>query len=197
MVDQSGPDDLLLSDDERLYALNVLSEHYADGRLDVNEFYDRSAVVASARSLTAVRAPFEGLPGGVPLGIVDGRIRKSQELATRSDAPMPQTGERSAAESELASLRRRGNLVETLDWIIIGVTLVTFLVLQFVFDVSYAWVVWPTLILTLSVPRMIFDFTDSDEEALEELKEADAAARKKRLKQAAERMRQLEEKNPD
>lgn len=194
MADRQEPDDLLLSHEERTFALNVLSEHYADGRLDVEEFYDRSGTIASARALSAIREPFAGLPGGVPLEIADGRIRRSQELATQPDNSGSAALEKPVdAEAELASLRRRGSLVESIDWIIIGTTLVTFLVLQFLVDWDYAWLVWPSLILTLSIPRMLFDFSDDDEEIYDELKESDAESRKKRLKQAAKRLRELDD----
>ncbi|WFR73073.1 DUF1707 domain-containing protein [Prescottella defluvii] len=73
------PDDLLLSDDERLHALNAISEHYAAGRLDSSEFYDRSGAIASARTLDAMRDSFRGLPGGLPLDVIDGHIRKLAE----------------------------------------------------------------------------------------------------------------------
>lgn len=188
MSGESEHDDLLLSDDERMHALNVLGDHYAAGRLDSAEFYDRSADVAAARTLASVREPFRGLPGGVPLEQVDGHVRKvaSTTPAVRGEN-LPST-----PEAELASLRSRGSLVESLDWVIIGITLVVFLVLQIVVDWDYAWIVWPSLIVTLSVPRMILRYSDDDEEAYEELKEADAEARRKRLGEAAERIRQLE-----
>ncbi|MBB3035979.1 putative membrane protein [Hoyosella altamirensis] len=71
----------------------------------------------------------------------------------------------------------------------------TFLILQFVLDFNYAWIVWPSLIFTLSIPRMILNYSDSDEEVYEELKEADAKERKKRLKKAAARIQELERRN--
>ncbi|QNG19370.1 DUF1707 domain-containing protein [Rhodococcus triatomae] len=202
MTEQPGPDDLFLSDDERLHALNVISEHYAAGRLDSGEFYDRSGEIASARTLPTVREAFRGLPGGLPLEVKDGHIRKIQlgetAPAVREKGKVARSGADDGAESELSSLRRRGNLVESIDWVIIGITLMTFLALQFVVGWDYAWVVWPSLILTLSIPRMILDFSDEDEEVYEELKESEAEARKKRLRLASERIRELEGRNdPD
>ncbi|MBF0663745.1 MULTISPECIES: DUF1707 SHOCT-like domain-containing protein [unclassified Rhodococcus (in: high G+C Gram-positive bacteria)] len=192
MTDDPNTPDILLSDSERLHALNVLSEHYAAGRLDSSEFYDRSGWVAQARSLSAARPAFDGLPGGVPLEIADGHVRvvdgsASVPAVRPNDAPAP-----TDPETELVSLRQRGSVVESLDWIIIGITLMTFLVLQMIVDWEYAWVVWPSLIVTLSVPRMILGFSDEDEELYEELKESSADERKARLREAAERIRQLE-----
>lgn len=197
MTDGAGPDDLLLSDDERLHALNVLSEHYATGRIDSSEFYDRSAQIAQARTLHSTRPAFAGLPGGVPFEIVDGRIRATARAA---DVPAPSGNSTVAPMSpnaELDSLRKRGRAVESLDWIIIGTTLITFLVLQFIVGWDYAWIVWPSLIVTLSVPRMILNYGDEDEEIYEELKESEAEERKARLRAAAERIRELERRNDD
>lgn len=189
--DDSRSEDILLSDDERLHALNVLGEHYAAGRLDSSEFYDRSGWVAQARTLPDARPAFAGLPGGVPLEIANGHVHVVDTPAAapavrRSDAPAP-----TDTESELVSLRQRGRTVESLDWIIIGITLMTFLVLQMIVDWDYAWVVWPSLIVTLSVPRMILGFSDEDEELYDELKESEADERKARLREAADRIRQL------
>ncbi|MEU5842089.1 DUF1707 domain-containing protein [Rhodococcus sp. NPDC047139] len=193
MTENSDHQDLLLSDSERMHALNALGEHYAAGRLDSAEFYDRSGEISSARTLSALQPSFRGLPGGVPLEQVDGRIRiiaDSSMPAVRGDTSPVTTTQ--SAEEELVSLRTRGNLVETLDWIIIGITLTTFLVLQRVVEWDYAWIVWPTLIVTLSVPRLILKYSDDDEKVYEQLKKSEAAARKKRLEEASKRIRELE-----
>lgn len=195
------PDDLRLSDDERMHALNVIGEHYAAGRLDASEFYDRSEAIASARTLDAMRDSFRGLPGGLPLAVTEGHVRK---LPVGGDIESAGTGRLVASpgtrsdESDLSALRKRGGLIESLDGVIFGVTLVAFLVLQLIVDWDYAWIVWPSLILTLSVPRMILKYSDADEEIYEELKEEEAKSRKKRLREAAERIHELEAKrDPD
>lgn len=186
MAANPDPDDLFLSDEERTHALDALGKHYADGRLDSTEFYDRSGAVATARTLGALGEAFSGLPGGVPLTRVNGQVAK----VPVNDNP-PTTGGDNAA-AELAALRARGNTIDSLDWIIVGITLITFLVLQVIVSWDYAWIVWPSLIITLSIPRMILRFSDSDEEVYEELKKSDAAARKKRLSEATKRIRELE-----
>ncbi len=193
MTGTSDHDDLLLSDAERMHALNALGEHYAAGRLDSVEFYERSGEISSARTFSALLPSFRGLPGGVPLEQVDGHIRMihdSSAPAVRHDSSPAAASQ--SPEDELASLRERGSMVETLDWIIIGVTLVTFLVLQIALDWSYAWIVWPSLIVTLSVPRLILKYSDDDEKVYEELKKSEAAERKKRLEEASKRIRELE-----
>lgn len=198
MADSPGPDDLLLSDAERLHALTVLGDHYAAGRLDDPEFHARSGDVAASRSLSQLGESFRDLPGGVPLHSVDGMIVQSATAAggelvptsssSSAGAPAPAVRD---ADADLEDLRRRGKLIESLDGVVIGVTLVTFLILQFVVGWSFAWIVWPSLALTLGVPRLILRYTDSDEEAYEEVKKADQKAREDRLRAATERIREL------
>ncbi|MBB1034007.1 MULTISPECIES: DUF1707 SHOCT-like domain-containing protein [Dietzia] len=188
----TDPDDLLLSDSERLHALTALGDHYAAGRLDDPEFHSRSGDIAAARTLGQLRGSFSDLPGGMPLTSVDGMIVQS---ATAAGGELVRTSSSSPAASdpdrELQDLRKRGKTVETLDGLVLGATLVAFLVLQFVVGWDYAWIVWPSLVLTLGVPRAILQFTDSDEELYEELKESDDEARKERLRAATERIREL------
>lgn len=198
MTESAEPDDLLLSDAERLHALTVLGDHYAAGRLDDPEFHARSGDVAAARTLAQVRGSFRDLPGGMPLQSVDGMIVQSAtadggELvpASSSSSTGASTPATRDVDADLAELRRKGKLVESMDGIVIGVTLVTFLVLQFVVGWDFAWIVWPSLALTLGVPRLVLRYDDSDEEAYEEVKEADQQARKARLRAATDRIREL------
>ena len=86
------PDDLLLSDAERLHALTVLGDHYASGRLDDSQFHARSGDVAAARTLAQLRDSFADLPGGTPLTSVDCMIVQSAtagggEVALSSSSP--------------------------------------------------------------------------------------------------------------
>lgn len=198
------PDDLLLSDAERLHALTVLGDHYASGRLDDSQFHARSGDVAAARTLGQLRGSFADLPGGTPLTSVDGLIVQSAtagggEVALSSSSPSSlvpaPTGARTPAtrdaDADLEDLRRRGKLVESLDGVVIGLTLITFLVLQIVVDWQFAWIVWPSLVLTLGIPRLALRYTDSDEKTYEKLKKADEKAREERLRAASERIREL------
>lgn len=192
MSDGRGSDDLLLSDEERLHALNVLGEHFAEGRLDSAEFYDRSGRIAQARTVDSVRPAFSGLPGGIPFEVVDGHLR----MVDRS-AKTPVTQRNASVtpidpDAEFDALRKRGRVVESLDGVIVGITLIVFLVLQFVVGWDYAWIVWPSLAVTLTVPRMVLGYGDEDEEIYEELKEVDSKERKARLRAAAERIKELE-----
>ncbi|WP_440220451.1 DUF1707 SHOCT-like domain-containing protein [Dietzia sp. MNB45] len=205
----TDPDDLLLSDSERLHALMALGDHYASGRLDDAEFHARSGDVAASRTLGQLRGSFGDLPGGTPLTSVDGMIVQSAtatggelEVSSSSSSstssalsPGSPTGTVTPAtrgtDADLEDLRRRGKLVESLDGVVIGLTLITFLVLQIIVDWQYAWMVWPSLVLTLGLPRLVLRYTDSDEKTYEKLKKADEKAREERLRAATERIREL------
>jgi hypothetical protein len=64
----SEPDlpDLRVSDAEREEALSALGEHLSAGRLDINEFDDRSAKVTTARTRNELSALFADLPAPKP-----------------------------------------------------------------------------------------------------------------------------------
>lgn len=198
MTDPAGHDDLLLSDAERLHALTSLGDHYAAGRLDDSEFHERSGDVAAARTLAQLSGSFRDLPGGVPLTSVDGVIVQSAiagggELVPSSSSSS--IGARTPAtrdpDADLEDLRKRGKLVESLDGVVLGLTLVIFLVLQIIVDWQYAWIVWPSLALTLGIPRLILRYTDADEKTYEKIKKADQKAREERLRAAGDRIREL------
>ena len=198
----TDPDRLLLSDAERLLALTSLGDHYAAGRLDDSEFHARSGDVAAARTLGQLHGSFSDLPGGTPLTSIDGMIVQSAtggdgEMVVSSSSLGSLGSQSSAAavargsDADLEDLRKRGKLVETLNGVVIGLTLITFLVLQIVVGWQYAWIVWPSLALTLGVPRLILRYSDSDEKAYGKLKKADEKAREDRLRAATDRIRDL------
>ncbi len=190
------PEELLLSDAERLHALTVLGEHYASGRLDDPEFHSRSAEVAAARTLGGITGSFHDLPGGVPLQSVDGLIVRSSSSAGGELVPgsssSPATTTPHETSRELHQLRSRGRIVESVNGIAFGVTLMTFLVLQFIVGWQFAWIVWPSLVLTLALVRVGLRFGDSDEKLYAKLKKADDKAREERLRAATTRIRELD-----
>lgn len=183
-------DSFRLSDNDRLHALKTLGTHYADGRIDNVEFDDRTRTVAEARMLGEITDAFADLPGGVPFqqGAPEAGGQLVPVAATSPETTSPETRE----VAEMQDLKSRGKKVESLDGAILGVTLVAFLVLQFVVGVGWAWVVWPSLALTLAIPRLIYRYNDDDEETYAELKQAESEARKARIRRAAERMQELE-----
>lgn len=192
MNSADGADGLRLSDNDRIHAMSALGTHFADGRLDEHEFNERSGAVAGAKTIGDIRPLFTDLPGGLPFDENGAAVAVPGQDAAVVDRAGTGLAPRDPEAAEVESLRKRGNLVQSIDGAILGVTLVSFLVLQFVFNVSYAWIVWPSLVVTLSLPRMLLKYSDEDEELFEEIKEADQETRKERLRRAAERMHELE-----
>ncbi|MDO5512909.1 DUF1707 domain-containing protein [Corynebacterium sp.] len=170
-------DELRLSDMERLNAMSTLASHYTEGRLDNTEFDERSLAVSEAKTIGDLRPLFADLPGQL-----DGALTDGKELVAQ---PEP--------EADLEDLRSRGVRVEKWDAAIGSSTLALFFILMFVFDVSWAWVVWPVMGAVLMIPRAIHGLSDSDEDTYEEIKKVEAEERKARLKRAAKRMKELEE----
>ena len=170
-------ENLRLSDNERLTAMSSLASHFTEGRLDAEEFDDRSLAITRAKTRGELLPLFSDLPGQLAQALTEnhGVVEKRSE------------------EQELAQLKKSGKQVDNLTGIIFTLTLVTFLVLTFVFSVSWAWMVWLTLFVTLPLPRMLHGFSDADEKAYKELKEAEELARKERLRRATQRMKELEQ----
>lgn len=61
-----GERDIRVGDAEREQALRLLGEHLGEGRLDVDEYGDRSARVATARTRGELLALFADLPAPRP-----------------------------------------------------------------------------------------------------------------------------------
>lgn len=171
---------LRLSDEDRLNAMNHLSTHFADGRLTQSEFDSRCTAVAEATTNNELFPLFQDLPGGLP---ADSRgLPQSSAVAKSNDDD----------KREIESLKKRGNLIENLDWIIVGVTLITFLGLQML-GVNHAWLVWPSLIITLSLPRMFLKYSDTEEKQYEELSREEAREFREKIRRAREQRRALED----
>ena len=59
---------------ERERAHNALSEHFSAGRLDINEFEERSGLTAAARTSSDLARLFSDLPGGLPGALTAPRL---------------------------------------------------------------------------------------------------------------------------
>ena len=146
-----------LSDADRSAAMEALADHLAAGRLDVDEFDARSAlVVAAIRDVDLVPA-FRGL-GGPPA----------------ETAPDP----------EMARIRTRGRLVEGLDWF--GVALAVVLgVLFMVTGWAPPAVAMVSIVVCSIGGRIVLDFGEDYE--YEALKKADRRRRIERIEGADDR----------
>jgi hypothetical protein len=85
-----GPGDLRVGDTERSAALEALGEHLAAGRLDVDEFGDRSEAAAVAVRRSDLETLFTDLPAPhPPLPRAPGAADDSALRARRSPPPVP------------------------------------------------------------------------------------------------------------
>ena len=66
-------------DEERKKAVELLSEHLADGRLTQAEFNDRLSIVLTARTTSDIERLFEDLPGPNPGRADDLEVLEEQE----------------------------------------------------------------------------------------------------------------------
>ena len=157
----AGPETLRFSDADRSAALETLGEHVAEGRIDIAEFEDRSAIVAAATEESDLVPAFEGL-GGIP--------------ATRAPDPEP--------DPEIERIRTRGRIVENIDWI--GVMLAIGLGALFL---ATGWAPPGFALLAVAVcsigGRAVLDFGEDTE--YEALKKADRRRRLERIEGAGRR----------
>lgn len=62
----SDPSNIRIGDSERNSAMDALGEHLSSGRIDLDEFGTRSAMVSQARTVADLRAQFSDLPAPHP-----------------------------------------------------------------------------------------------------------------------------------
>lgn len=68
--DPTDKDDLRIGTQEREDAIRILGEHMAEGRLEVDEYEDRVATVAEAKTTGTIRPLFKDLPAPYPAFMV-------------------------------------------------------------------------------------------------------------------------------
>jgi len=83
------PSELRIGDTERETALTALSEHMSAGRLDIDEYGDRTAKVAAAKTRGELLALFTDLPEPHPRFGQSVRARPTAAPATTSESPVP------------------------------------------------------------------------------------------------------------
>ena len=129
-MDDDKSRDIRIGNDERGRALDALGEHFTSGRLDHTEYEERVQSAAAAHTRSELDRLFGDLPEPTPFG-------------TGSSAP--------AVARDATPARAPGNrvqsapgkkLIQTLNLFAGGGTLLLFLLLQVVFDVPNAWLVF-------------------------------------------------------
>lgn len=163
-------------------AMQDLGTHYAEGRIDLTEFNDRTAKVAEARTLGQLRPLFDDLPGGLPLKV------EETSIVPINTAPAPVTS--SSAELELHDLKRRGNRIHQLDVIFQVVGFAVFFI-----GMALGWGYFWLAILASGgasiLTRTVLNFDDSEEKTFNALQKKEAKEKQQRLLQVQERMKEL------
>ena len=162
--------EMRVGDAERSAALDRLGTHFADGYLDVAEFDDRTARAASATTRGELEALFRDLPE-----------------PSHSDASPANT----AREAELERKLRVKRNCDRAAGLVVGFGAAVFFLLQFVFDVSMAWVAWPIVGVVCLGIYSFADISEEEYDVLEELEEKDNKERAERLRIAYERRKEL------
>jgi len=134
--DPAGEDALRIGDEDRVAAIEELSRHYAAGRVDQQEFDERSAAVYEARTRGELRPVFADLPTGP--GTAPG--------AAPGPRPVPGPGAGSAevapaASTEPATRGRSGRTRASVMGLCSAVAVATFFVLSH-FDIDGAGMVF-------------------------------------------------------
>lgn len=161
--------DIRVGDAERTRALDELSEHFVNGVLAPDEFEQRTAEAAQARTRGEIAVLFQDLP------------------ALKPAADVPATNQ----EAELEEMLSRGKKVQVADAVIWSVAMIAFFLGLFVFDWSYFWISPVIAFFASWAVRGVLKFSESDEELYEELSEREDGKRAERLRAAAERRREL------
>lgn len=163
-------------DGDRSIALDRLGQYFADGFLDIDEFEDRTGQAAVANTRGEIDALFADLP--------------EREEAV-DEAGQPAKAAEPRAQQELDEVMRRGRRVQQADAVIWTVAMAVFFLGLFVFDWSYFWLAFVGAGILSAVNRSVFQLDEKDEEIFEELDTKEREERAERLRQAAERRREL------
>ena len=162
--------EMRVGDAERSAALDRLGTHFADGYLDVAEFDARTAQAAGAKTRGELEALFRDLPE-----------------PAHSDASSANT----TREAELERKLRVKRNCDRAAGLVVGFGAAVFFLLQFVFDVSMAWVAWPIVGVVCLGIYSFADISEEEYDVLEELEEKDNKERAERLRIAYERRKEL------
>ncbi|MGV0396724.1 DUF1707 SHOCT-like domain-containing protein [Corynebacterium suicordis] len=174
--------EMRIGNPERSRAIDLLSERFADGYLDMNEFEDRTGKASQATFKSELDALFTDLPASTPSGSASGA--NSGAESTHQISPID-------AERELQEVRRKGKLVYAIDFVLWTGAIIIMLIGIFTQFTDNWWIVFPVAGIGSWASRAIIGLDDTDEEIYEKLEKQHKDERKKRIEQAIERKREL------
>lgn len=129
-MDDDKTRDIRIGNDERGRALDALGEHFTSGRLDHTEYEERVQLAAAAHTRSELDKLFGDLPEPTPFG------GGSSAPALARDAS-PAHAPRNRVQNGPGR-----KVIQTLNLFAGAGTLLLFLLLQVVFDVPNAWLVF-------------------------------------------------------
>ena len=141
-MDDDKTRDIRIGNDERGRALDALGEHFTSGRLDHTEYEERVQLAAAAHTRSELDKLFGDLPEPTPFGSGSSAPALARDS---SPAQAPRNSVQNAPGKKL---------IQTLNLFAGGGTLLLFLLLQVVFDVPNAWLVFIVFPLVLGGIRI-------------------------------------------
>lgn len=179
---------LRVGDKERNHVLELLSAHFADGYIDVNEFDERTGNAAVAQTRGDLDALLKDLPSGNSLAPAPNLDPSYQERESSPHAAVEKSSDR-----ELEELVQRGKKVQRIDSVMWTVAIGLFFIFMFLTEWSYFWMFPVAAVGGSIILRAVYKLDDDEEEIFNEITEKEQSERSKRLRKAAERRRELEQ----
>lgn len=169
--------------------MDRLGNYFADGYLDIDEFSERTEAAAIARNASQLERLFADLPSGT-----DATSSLTNSTAPSvSDASASTAVSRSDSEQELERLLRKGEKLKIFDGVAFAIGIATLGLLIFT-DLDYVWAGFVLATAFAVGGRMVLDISDEEENILEELSESESKRRAERLRLAAEKRREIEQR---
>ena len=165
---------------ERTAALDRLGVQLADGYLDLDEFDERTARAATARTRGELAVLFSDLP------------ETSSADADITATPREQGAQTDPAVAELESKMAKKKRLDAITLVLWLATLGVFLLLNNRFNIDLAWIVFPAAGVLNIAMYSAAGMSWKDLETLDDIETQRDEERAKRLRIADERRRELE-----
>lgn len=177
--------DVRVGDRERNAAMERLGNQFADGYLDVDEFSKRTEAAAVAKTRSELQKLFRDLPAETS--------PQNTQNSSLSHQPVDAEQRPVDTDQELQNLIDKGDKLKVVDAIAGGICAVTIGLMIFT-DLDEAWVGFIIACVVAILGRMALKINDDDEKILNEISKDDAKRRTERLRLAAEKRRQIQQR---
>ncbi|ETD32158.1 DUF1707 domain-containing protein [Williamsia sp. D3] len=177
-MDDDKTRDIRIGNDERGRALDALGEHFTSGRLDHTEYEERVQLAAAAHTRSELDKLFGDLPEPTPFGSESSAPALARD-SSPTHAPRNNSVQRAPGKK----------LIQTLNLFAGGGTLLLFLLLQVVFGVPNAWLVFIVFPLVLGGIRIWSGQADGDDGDYDDTGHLDQAELRRRREIESRRRR--------